>query len=211
MAALEEHAQHLLLRVLLSGPPEGMSATDATQGLAFLAMLFNVTAVVRCEQVASMHVVLCGCAEGSGRRGPKCSLKNEGPALGVCFGIGCAALFVCALPIVCTSHPAPRQQTRLLCVALGEAFCGADAAGQAEAAALLLGGSRWAADDKLMAMAAEVSCCAIPPRSATLRTQQLCSWVACFQSCARAALPRSPAHPPSPHLSHLPRSWLARH
>ncbi|KAL4458781.1 hypothetical protein ABPG75_013646 [Micractinium tetrahymenae] len=47
VAALEAHAQHLMLRVLLSGPPPGLSTTDATQGLAFLAMLFNVTAVAR--------------------------------------------------------------------------------------------------------------------------------------------------------------------
>lgn len=38
--------QHLMLRVLLSGPPEGLSSTDATHGLAFLAMLFNATSVV---------------------------------------------------------------------------------------------------------------------------------------------------------------------
>lgn len=50
MAALEEHAQHLMLRVLLSGPPEGLSTVDATQGLAFLAMLFNVTSVVRLDR-----------------------------------------------------------------------------------------------------------------------------------------------------------------
>lgn len=47
VVSLEQHAQHLLLRVLLSGPPQGVSAVDATQGLAFLAMLFNVTSVVR--------------------------------------------------------------------------------------------------------------------------------------------------------------------
>lgn len=36
-----------MLRVLLGGPPDGLSPIDATQGLAFLAMLFNVTSVVR--------------------------------------------------------------------------------------------------------------------------------------------------------------------
>lgn len=39
--------QHLMLRVLLSGAPEGLSHTDATQGLAFLGLLFNATAVAR--------------------------------------------------------------------------------------------------------------------------------------------------------------------
>jgi hypothetical protein len=91
VAALEVHAQHLMLRVLLSEPPEGLHATDATQGLAFMALLFNVTSVAR-----------------------------------------------------------------LLCLALGQAFCAADAEGQAAAAALLRDGSRWAADDKLMAVAAEL-------------------------------------------------------
>lgn len=38
--------QHLMLRVLLSGAPEGLSPTDATQGLAFLGLLFNATSVV---------------------------------------------------------------------------------------------------------------------------------------------------------------------
>lgn len=47
VAALEAHAQHLMLRVLLSDPPGGLSTTDATLGLAFMAMLFNVTAVAR--------------------------------------------------------------------------------------------------------------------------------------------------------------------
>ncbi|KAL4435890.1 hypothetical protein ABPG77_000652 [Micractinium sp. CCAP 211/92] len=91
VAALEVHAQHLMLRVLLSGPPEGLSTVDATQGLAFLAMLFNVTSVAR-----------------------------------------------------------------LLCVSLGEAFCPTDAAGQQAAAALLRDSPRWAGDDKLAAMAAEL-------------------------------------------------------
>lgn len=46
VAALERHAQLLMLRVLLSEPPQGLSSVDATQGLALLAMLFNVTYVV---------------------------------------------------------------------------------------------------------------------------------------------------------------------
>lgn len=91
MAALEQHAQHLMLRVLLSGPPNGLSPTDATQGLAFLAMLFNVTSVAR-----------------------------------------------------------------LLCLSLGETFCAADVEGQAAAAALLRDSTRWAADDRLMAIASEL-------------------------------------------------------
>lgn len=49
VAALERHAQLLMLRVLLSEPPEQLSSVDATQGLAFLAMLFNVTSVVSPE------------------------------------------------------------------------------------------------------------------------------------------------------------------
>lgn len=91
VAALEQHAQHLMLRVLVSGAPEGLSSTDATQGLAFLAMLFNVTSVAR-----------------------------------------------------------------LLCLSLGEAFCADDAEGQEAAAALLRDTSRWAADDRLQALAAEL-------------------------------------------------------
>lgn len=43
-----------MLRVLLSGPPEGLSSTDATQGLAFLAMLFNATSVVRTFDAVSL-------------------------------------------------------------------------------------------------------------------------------------------------------------
>lgn len=50
----------------------------------------------------------------------------------------------------------PILQARLLCVSLGEAFCPTDAAGQQAAAALLRDSPRWAGDDKLAAMAAEL-------------------------------------------------------
>ena len=91
VAALEQHASHLMLRVLLGGAPPGLSHTDATQGLAFLAMLFNATSVAR-----------------------------------------------------------------LLCPALGAAFCAGDGEGQAAAAALLKDPARWAADDRLVALASEL-------------------------------------------------------
>lgn len=61
VAALEAHAQHLMLRVLLSDPPGGLSTTDATLGLAFMAMLFNVTAVVRLhKKCATCCDMMCG-------------------------------------------------------------------------------------------------------------------------------------------------------
>ena len=50
-------------------------------------------------------------------------------------------------------HP---QVARLLCVALGETFCSTDAGGQAAAAALLRDAARWAADDRLLAIASEL-------------------------------------------------------
>lgn len=56
-----------MLRVLLSGAPEGLSPSDANQGLAFLAMLFTVTAVVSagCVQCpgCAAAVRLCGVAD----------------------------------------------------------------------------------------------------------------------------------------------------
>lgn len=52
--------------------------------------------------------------------------------------------------------PLPPCQARLLCLALGETFCAADTEGQAAAAALLRDAIRWAADDSLQALAAEL-------------------------------------------------------
>jgi hypothetical protein len=81
----------LLLRVLVSGPPPGLSTLDATQGLALLAMLFSTASTAR-----------------------------------------------------------------LLCLALGEAFCAADTQGLAAAAALLRDTTRWGAEERLQALAAEL-------------------------------------------------------
>lgn len=81
----------LLLRVLVSGAPPGLSPLDATQGYALLAMLFSVASTAR-----------------------------------------------------------------LLCLALGESFCAADAQGLAAAAALLPDATHWGAEERLQALAAEL-------------------------------------------------------
>lgn len=64
VAALEQHASHLMLRVLLGGVPPGLSPTDTQQGLAFLAMLFNATSVARLLCLSLGAAFCAGDSEG---------------------------------------------------------------------------------------------------------------------------------------------------
>lgn len=60
------------------------------------------------------------------------------------------------MPPTCRAVLCRAVQARLLCIALGEAFCPADREGQAAAAALLRDASKRAGDSKLQALAAEL-------------------------------------------------------
>lgn len=125
VAALEHHAQHLLLRVLLSGPPESASAVDATQGLAFLAQLFNAINVVSVGRKGRRDA-------GRGQRG-----GGEVSAAGRVLVPGGRA-HLRAVHALAPLRPCTSPQLRLLCVALGESFCAGDVPGQAAAARLLV-------------------------------------------------------------------------
>jgi len=144
--------QHLMLRVLVSGAPEGLSSVDANQGLAFLAMLFNVTSVVSVVIVHMLPVVFRAAfslcifrSRGGGQsQHPWLRLRH----------IQLLVKQKCIHPRCCKANqnpplPCAPPQARLLCLSLGEAFCADDAEGQEAAAELLRDTSRWAADDRL--------------------------------------------------------------